>query len=171
MTGGARPRRQARSASRLRGAETGPLRGSLTPQFFRALADPTRLRLINLLVRGTLCVCDLQRILGEPQSTVSRHLAYLKSAGLVADRRDGVRIFYRLTANRNALHVAVFKAIQAHAGHGASARAREAGDLRRDLEHLDAMRANGACHEEPRHADRHRVPGFDGRAEPVRPAL
>ena len=118
-----------------------------------------------------MCVCDLQRILGEPQSTVSRHLAYLKSAGLVADRRDGVRIFYRLTANRNALHVAVFKAIQAHAGHGASARAREAGDLRRDLEHLDAMRANGACHEEPRHADRHRVPGFDGRAEPVRPAL
>ena len=67
-----------------------------------------------------------------------------------------MRIFYRLTANRNALHLAVFKAIQAHAGHGASARAREAGDLRGDLERLGAMRANGA-HEEPGHAERRRV--------------
>ena len=67
------------------------------PQLFRALADRTRLRIVNLLARGSLCVCDIQRILGQPQSSVSRHLALLKSAGLIRDRRDGMRIFYALT--------------------------------------------------------------------------
>ncbi len=51
------------------------------PQLFRALADRTRLRIVNLLARGSLCVCDIQRILAQPQSSVSRHLALLKSAG------------------------------------------------------------------------------------------
>ena len=66
------------------------------PQFFRALADRTRLRIVNLLARGSLCVCDIQRILEQPQSSVSRHLALLKSAGLIVDRRDGMRTFYAL---------------------------------------------------------------------------
>jgi ArsR family transcriptional regulator, arsenate/arsenite/antimonite-responsive transcriptional repressor len=171
VTSGARSRRPPRSARGPRRAEAGAPRGSLTPQFFRALADPTRLRLVNLLVRGTLCVCDLQRIVGEPQSTVSRHLAYLKSAGLVADRRDGVRIFYRLAASQNALHAAVFEAIRAHTGRGASARASEAGDLRRDLEYLDAMRAAGDCHDEPLHAARRAGSGTPGRAQPAAPSL
>jgi ArsR family transcriptional regulator, arsenate/arsenite/antimonite-responsive transcriptional repressor len=120
----------------------------LTTQFFRALADHTRLRLINLLVRGTLCVCDLQRILDEPQSTVSRHLAYLKNAVLITDRRDGVRIFYALTPTRRGLRLAVFDAIRAYVGRDASGD--EAADFRRDLERVTAMRAVGACHEEPR---------------------
>jgi ArsR family transcriptional regulator len=63
---------------------------------FRALADATRLRILNLLLHGELCVCDIQHVLDVTQPNVSRHLAYLKNAGLVRDRRDGYRIFYRL---------------------------------------------------------------------------
>lgn len=65
-------------------------------QCFKALADATRLRILNLLLHGELCVCDIQHVLDAPQPNVSRHLSYLKHAGLVLDRRDGYRIFYRL---------------------------------------------------------------------------
>ena len=50
---------------------------------FRGFADPTRIRILNLLVPGELCVCDLVELLDLPQSTVSRHLRYLHRAGLV----------------------------------------------------------------------------------------
>jgi len=63
---------------------------------FRGLSDPTRLRIVNLLLHDELCGCHLQRLLGITQSVVSRHLIYLKRSGLVADRRDGFRVFYRL---------------------------------------------------------------------------
>ncbi len=66
-------------------------------QYFKALADANRLRILNLLLHGELCVCDIQFVLEAAQPTVSRHLAYLKNSGLVLDRRDGLRIFYRLT--------------------------------------------------------------------------
>jgi ArsR family transcriptional regulator, arsenate/arsenite/antimonite-responsive transcriptional repressor len=61
---------------------------------FRALADPTRLRLLSLLLNEPACVCDLAATLGLPQPLVSRHLAYLRSAGLVHDRRSGTRVNY-----------------------------------------------------------------------------
>lgn len=64
--------------------------------YFRALADQSRLRIINLLLQGELCGCDIQRVLGTAQPNISRHLTYLKHAGLVTDRRDGFRVFYRL---------------------------------------------------------------------------
>lgn len=67
---------------------------------FKALADPTRLRIVVLLTAGELCVCDILAVLHLPQSTVSRQLAILKSAGLVADRRAGRWVHYRLQANR-----------------------------------------------------------------------
>lgn len=63
---------------------------------FRGFADPTRLRLLNLLVAGELCVCDLVELLGLPQSTVSRHLRYLHRAGLVEVTRDWKYAHYRL---------------------------------------------------------------------------
>lgn len=63
---------------------------------FKGLADGTRLRILNLLLHGELCVCDIQYVLGTPQPNVSRHLAYLKHSGMVLDRRDGQRMFYRL---------------------------------------------------------------------------
>ena len=62
----------------------------------KSLGDPTRLRILNLLFYGELCVCDIQHVLDMSQPLVSRHLSYLKSAGLVTDRRDGYRMFYKL---------------------------------------------------------------------------
>src|ERR1700676_1715205 len=66
-------------------------------RYFKALADTNRLRILNLLLHGELCVCDIQYVLQVSQPNVSRHLAYLKNSGMVLDRRDGYRIFYRLS--------------------------------------------------------------------------
>ncbi len=66
-------------------------------RMFRAFADETRLRILHLLARGELCVRDLTAVLDAPQSKVSRHLGYLRQAGLVADRKDGKWRRYRLS--------------------------------------------------------------------------
>jgi ArsR family transcriptional regulator len=63
---------------------------------FRALADETRLRILGLLLSGEVCVCDIHESLKVPQPKASRHLAYLRRAGLVDTRRDGLWIHYRL---------------------------------------------------------------------------
>ncbi len=65
-------------------------------ELFKGLADPIRLRIVALLLERELCVCDLMAVLQLPQSTVSRHMNRLKSAGLVMDRRDGKWVHYRL---------------------------------------------------------------------------
>jgi ArsR family transcriptional regulator len=65
-------------------------------ELFKALADETRLRILNLLVRGELCVCDIMAVLDIGQSKASRHLAYLRNVGLVDDRRSGVWMHYSL---------------------------------------------------------------------------
>jgi len=65
-------------------------------QLFQALGDPTRLRILNLLAAGDLCVCYFVEILGDPQPKISRHLAYLRRAGVVDARREGKWIHYRL---------------------------------------------------------------------------
>lgn len=64
--------------------------------FFRALADRTRLRLLNLLGHDEVCVCFFVEILKTNQPKISRHLAYLRRAGIVAARRDGPWIHYRV---------------------------------------------------------------------------
>lgn len=65
--------------------------------FFPALADPTRLRCLLLLAaEGELCVCELTHALGVSQPKISRHLAMLREAGIVSDRRDGLWIHYRI---------------------------------------------------------------------------
>lgn len=70
-------------------------------QIFKALGDETRLRIMALLVNDReLCVCDIMAALNLPQSTTSRHLAYLRNAGLVDDRRRGVWIFYKINRER-----------------------------------------------------------------------
>ncbi len=68
----------------------------LEAKIFKVLSDETRLRILALLLEGELCVCDLMAVLELPQSTVSRHLANLRHAGLVEDRRRGVWMFYSL---------------------------------------------------------------------------
>jgi ArsR family transcriptional regulator len=64
--------------------------------FFRALADRTRLRLLNLLADDEVCVCFFVEILKTNQPKISRHLAYLRRAGIVGGRREGQWIHYRL---------------------------------------------------------------------------
>src|SRR5450755_1571826 len=59
-------------------------------ELFKAFADPVRLRLLNLLAQGEVCVCHLHGALDLPQSTVSRHLAYLRKRGLVLGRKEGL---------------------------------------------------------------------------------
>jgi len=61
---------------------------------FRALADASRLRIMNILSHQCMCVCDLQTVLGLSQSLISRHLAYLRHTGLVRDRRGGTWVCY-----------------------------------------------------------------------------
>lgn len=71
---------------------------------FRALSDRTRLRILNLLRAGELCVCDLVDVLDVPQPTASRHLAYLRRAGLVLARKEGLWHFYRLSPCTSQFH-------------------------------------------------------------------
>jgi ArsR family transcriptional regulator, arsenate/arsenite/antimonite-responsive transcriptional repressor len=66
--------------------------------YFRALADASRLRLLALMNAGPLCVEDLAVALAVPQPRVSRHLAYLRRAGLVDSQRQGRRIYYRIVS-------------------------------------------------------------------------
>jgi ArsR family transcriptional regulator len=69
---------------------------------FKALADESRLRIINLLLySGELCVCDIQDVMGFTQTKVSRHLAYLRRAGLVDDRRQGFWMLYSVARPKN----------------------------------------------------------------------
>ena len=65
-------------------------------QLFRALSEEARLRIVMLLTNGELCVCDLMAILEEPQSKISRHLAYLTHSGLTKGKRAGVWMHYSL---------------------------------------------------------------------------
>jgi ArsR family transcriptional regulator, arsenate/arsenite/antimonite-responsive transcriptional repressor len=71
---------------------------------FKGFADPTRIRILNLLAAGELCVCDVVDILGLPQPTVSRHLAYLRRMGLVTATREWKFAHYRLAEPANPVH-------------------------------------------------------------------
>lgn len=62
----------------------------------KAMAHPTRLRLLDLLVDGERCVCEMHAIVGSDLTTVSKHLSLLKNAGLVEDERRGQQVFYTL---------------------------------------------------------------------------
>lgn len=100
---------------------------------FRALSDPTRVRLLALLSKGERCVGDLGAALEVPQPTVSRHLAYLRRSGLVLARQAGLWNYYRLAPARTAFHRKLLGCLAACFA--------EVADLRHDarrLEHLDA---------------------------------
>src|SRR5437879_5730832 len=71
---------------------------------FRAFSDRTRLRILHLLQAGELCVGDLIAVLRLPQPSVSRHLAYLRKAGLVAPRKEGLWAFYSLARAQDSFH-------------------------------------------------------------------
>lgn len=65
-------------------------------QIYKAFSEETRLRIVNLLGSGELCVCDLMAVLQMPQSNVSRHLAYLRNAGWICGQRSGKWMHYYL---------------------------------------------------------------------------
>jgi len=80
---------------------------------FKALADRTRLRLLNLMGADEVCVCYFVEVLGTNQPKISRHLAYLRRAGVVAARRDGKWMHYRVVAPADAHAARVFEGVRA----------------------------------------------------------
>lgn len=104
-------------------------------QLFKALADRTRLRILGLLLTGEVCVCHIQGSLRIPQSKTSRHLAYLRRAGLVETRRQGLWVYYRLADGSDPV-VETIRATVTHAlGH--------LDGVRRDLDRL--QQKTGCC--------------------------
>lgn len=82
-------------------------------QLLKAMADDTRLRILHLLTRREeLCVCEIMRALEMPQSTVSRHMAYLRNSGWVNDRRDAVWVHYSLAKPTDCVHESLLKCIK-----------------------------------------------------------
>jgi ArsR family transcriptional regulator len=81
---------------------------------FRALADPTRLRLLNLIADREICVCYLVEILRMSQPKVSRHLAYLRRAGIASSRRDGKWMHYRLVMPKDEVAANILRETLAH---------------------------------------------------------
>src|SRR6202012_4654440 len=78
---------------------------------FAALADPTRLRLLNLIAGREVCVCYLVEILRQGQPKISRHLAYLRRAGIVSARREGKWMHYRLVEPRDRAAASILAAV------------------------------------------------------------
>jgi ArsR family transcriptional regulator len=81
-------------------------------KMIKALGDETRLRILKLLLRKELCVCELEAALNLPQSKVSRHLTVLRSAGLVEDRREGTWIFYSFSKPENDFEKSIVQIIK-----------------------------------------------------------
>lgn len=95
----------------------------------KALADATRLRILALLAAGEVCVCHIHESLDLPQSKVSRHLAYLRRAGLVNARKQGLWVYYTL-ADRGAPINLVLSSVSHCLGH--------VGAIRKDRARLEA---------------------------------
>ena len=106
-------------------------------RLFKALGEETRLRIVALLSHGELCVCHLQEALGLSQPHVSRHLAVLRAAGVVEDRRERKWVYYRLARQPSAdCERHLRGVVRAYAK-------REV--LRRDVRRLVKTRGPGAC--------------------------
>lgn len=99
--------------------------------FFRALADRTRLRIINLMADREVCVCFFVEILKTNQPKISRHLAYLRRAGIVAARRDGIWMHYRIATPRDESAARVLQEVRAWL-------AKDTG-MQQDLKRLDRI--------------------------------
>ena len=102
---------------------------------FKALADATRLRILRLLMAGEVCVCDIHETLRIPQAKASRHLAYLRRAGLVTTRREGLWIHYHLAQSADPIVETIADATTHVLGHVET--------LRRDAERFE--KRTGCC--------------------------
>ena len=130
--------------------------------YFKGLADENRLRILNLLFHGELCGCDIQYVLGASQSNVSRHLSYLKNAGLVTDRRSANRVYYSLVSRDEPGMDGLFAFLQAIFSRNAL--------LQKDHKKLIAAIKEGACSvsEVPRNGSPHDGRQSDKKAHAVR---
>ena len=106
-------------------------------RMFRAFSDPTRLRILRLLGAGELCVCALMKVLGVPQAKPSRHLAYLRKAGLVKARADGLWSYYSLVPPRSPFHRKLLECLSACFG--------DVPGMARDVRRMKALRKPGGC--------------------------
>ena len=97
-------------------------------RLFKALADRTRLRLLNLLGDDEVCVCFFVEVLGQSQPKISRHLAYLRKAGVVAARREGKWMHYRVVEPEGERAASVLAEVRAWLA--------EDQEMRRDRERL-----------------------------------
>jgi ArsR family transcriptional regulator len=79
---------------------------------FRAFSDRTRLRILNMIRSGEVCVCDLVTVIDAPQPKISRHLAYLRRAGLVVGRKDGLWTHYTLAPAQNTFHKKLLECLE-----------------------------------------------------------
>jgi ArsR family transcriptional regulator len=86
-------------------------------RLFQALGDATRLRILGLLAAGEVCVCHIYESLRISQPKASRHLAYLRRAGLVTTRRQGLWVYYRLADPRDPVEDTVRQAVTHALGH------------------------------------------------------
>jgi ArsR family transcriptional regulator len=102
---------------------------------FKALADSTRLRILRLLMAGDVCVCDIHETLKIPQAKASRHLAYLRRAGLVTTRRDGLWVHYSLAKSVDPIIATIADATTHVLGHVDA--------LKKDAERLE--KRTGCC--------------------------
>ncbi len=104
-------------------------------KLFQALGDATRLRILGLLMAGEVCVCDIHQSLRIPQPKASRHLAYLRRAGLVEARREGLWMHYRLAETVEPLARTIRDAVIHTLGH--------VDGVRKDAERL--QKKTGCC--------------------------
>lgn len=104
---------------------------------FRAFSDRTRLRILHLLRGDETCVGDLVKVLKVPQPTASRHLAYLRRAGLVMTRRDGLWVFYSLAPAKGAFHESLLACL--------GACFREVPELAADAQRQARLKKSGGC--------------------------
>jgi ArsR family transcriptional regulator, arsenate/arsenite/antimonite-responsive transcriptional repressor len=86
-------------------------------RLFQTLGDATRLRILGLLLTGEVCVCHIYESLGISQPKASRHLAYLRRAGLVETRRDGLWVYYRLAETTDPVLRTIQQAVTHALGH------------------------------------------------------
>ena len=91
-------------------------------RLFQALGDATRLRILGLLLTGETCVCDIHETLRISQPKASRHLAYLRRSGLVATRRQGLWVYYRLADTSDAVLATIQRAVTHVLGHVSTVR-------------------------------------------------
>jgi ArsR family transcriptional regulator len=110
---------------------------------FRAFSERTRLRLLHLLLDGEMCVGDLVAILGISQPRVSQHLAYLRNAGMVARRKEGLWSYYSLAKPQSPFHKKLLECLK----HCFA----EVPELQADNRRAAKLRREGACC--PRSAD------------------